>query len=290
MKSRGLTVAALAGILLIGWAPGRSFAGLTPRQLIDNLRSKTFTGERVDIDFAQASLPEILSRFEAISGLKFHISPEVLSLSIPRMQYRFLGSPWDNALSSILSGQGLDLRLEGDALWVDKFEPEKDRTVSAFLIGTIFAALLLGGGLLGLSRRRKRKRDSERERKIALNPDAVEEILQRLTYLFQIEKIHRNDRLTLDTLSERLGLQPYQLSGIINGRVGKSFSDFVADYRIEDVKKRLSDPEETANILNIAFDAGFGTKASFNRIFKDRTGGTPSEFKRKSVESDSSGK
>ncbi len=82
-----------------------------------------------------------------------------------------------------------------------------------------------------------------------------------MTYLFQIEKIHRNDRLTLDTLSERLGLQPYQLSGIINGRVGKSFSDFVADYRVEDAKKRLSDPGEVANILNIAFDAGFGTKA-----------------------------
>ena len=290
MKSRRLFVAVMAGILLLCWTPGRSFAGLTPRQLIDNLRSKTFTGERVDIDFAQASLPEILSRFEVISGLKFRISPEVLSLSIPRMQYRFMGSPWDNALASILSGQGLDLRLEDDTLWVDKFEPEKDRTVSAFLIGTIFAALLLSGGLLGLSRRRRRKRDFERERKIALNPEAVEEILQRLTYLFQIEKIHRNDRLTLDTLSERLGLQPYQLSGIINGRVGKSFSDFVADYRVEDAKKRLSDPGEVANILNIAFDAGFGTKASFNRIFKERTGRTPSEFKRKSAESDSSGK
>ena len=282
--------ATLAGMLFLCPGPGRGATKLTPRQLIDNLRSKNFTGERVDISFEQASLPEILSRFEAISGLKFRISPEVLSLSIPRMQYRFMGSRWDNALASILSGQGLDLRLEGDTLWVDKYEPEKDRTISAFLIGTVFAALLLGGGLLGLSRRRKRKRDSERERKIALNPEAVEEILQRLTYLFQIEKIHRNDRLTLDSLSERLSLQPYQLSGIINGRVGKSFSDFVAAYRVEDVKKRLSDPGETANILNIAFDAGFGTKASFNRIFKEQTGQTPSEFKRKTAESDSTGK
>lgn len=136
-----------------------------------------------------------------------------------------------------------------------------------------------------MSRRKRRKRNLERERKIAMPAEAVEEILQRLTYLFQVEKAHRNSRLTLDSLSERLGLQPHQLSGVINGRLGKSFSDFVADFRVEDVKKRLSDSGETANILNIAFDAGFGTKASFNRIFKERTGQTPREFKRKNAES-----
>ncbi len=99
--------------------------------------------------------------------------------------------------------------------------------------------------------------------------------------MFQVEKVHRNDRISLDSLSERLGLQPYQLSGIINSRMGRSFSELVADYRVDEVKKRLLDPEEKANILNIAYDAGFGTKASFNRVFKERTGLTPSEFRRK---------
>jgi len=36
-----------------------------------------------------------------------------------------------------------------------------------------------------------------------------------------------------------------------------------------------------ADHLNIAYDAGFGAKASFNRIFKERIGQTPSEFRRK---------
>ncbi|MCK7514990.1 MAG: helix-turn-helix domain-containing protein [Desulfobacterales bacterium] len=65
--------------------------------------------------------------------------------------------------------------------------------------------------------------------------------------------------------------------------MGRSFTELVADYRVDEIKKRLSDPDETANILNIAYDAGFGTKASFNRIFKDHTGLTPSEFRRKTA-------
>lgn len=282
---RSRSTVALAGLLLLSSLPGRTQTKLTARQLIENLKAKTFTGERIDVKFEGASIPEMISKFAAISGLDFHIRPEVLARPQPRIQYTFMGSPWDNALASVLSGNGLDLRLEGDELWVDVFKPEKDKTVSAFLIGSITAAIVLGVVLLSLSRRKRRRRNLEREKKIALEPEAVEEIIQRVKYLFQVEKIHRNGRLTLDSFAERLGIQSYQLSGIVNRRLGKSFTDLMADYRIEEVKKRLSDPGETANILNIAFDAGFGTKASFNRIFKERTGLTPSEFKRKNAES-----
>lgn len=279
------TAAVLAALLLLPPAPGRGETKLTGRQLVHNLKSKTYTGERVDLKFDDSRLPEILAKFESISGLKLNIRPALKSRPGRNMRYNFMGIPWDNALSSILSGNGLDLRLEGEELWVDVYRPEKDNTVSAFLVGIVTAAAALGGAVWGLSRRRRRRRNLERERKITLSPEAVEELVRRLDFLFQVDKIHRNGRLSLDSLAERLGVQPYQLSGIVNGRMGKSFTDLVSDYRIEEVKKRLSDPGESANILNIAYDAGFGTKASFNRIFKERTGQTPREFKKKKTNS-----
>ena len=142
------------------------------------------------------------------------------------------------------------------------------------------AALI--AGLLWIASRRKRLRKAQdRERRMTLDAATVEEAVQRLRYMFQVEKVYRNERMSLDSLAERLGFQPYQLSGIINSRLGKSFTEFVADYRLEEIKKRLADPAETSTILNIAYDAGFGTKASFNRIFKERTGLTPSEFRKK---------
>ncbi len=268
--------AGLAVLLLVG--AGRTAQNITARQLVENLKNKSFSGDPVELRFDDASLPEILAKFEEISGLKFKI---ICPLEPKRVRFTFLGQAWDKALDTILANNGLELRLEGDVLVVDVFTPEKDKSVSAFLIGILTAAALLGGLALERGLRRRRRRNRDRERKISLDSEATEEAVQRLNYLFQVEKIYRNSRLSLDSLAERLSLQNYQLSGIINGRLGKTFNDLVADFRVAEVKKRLSDPAETSNILDVAFDAGFGTKAAFNRIFKDRTGLTPSEFKKK---------
>jgi AraC-like DNA-binding protein len=267
----GLAVPLLAGV-------GRTAQNLTARQLIENMKTKSYSGDPVELRFEGASLDEILLKFEEISGLKFKI---IRPLDPKKVNFTFLGQAWDKGLDTILSNNGLELRLEGDSLVVDVFTPKKDRSVSAFLIGTFTAAVLFGGLALERVLRKRRRRNRDRERKITLKPEAAEETVQRLNYLFQVEKIYRNSRLSLNSLAERLSLQHYQLSGIINGRMGRTFTEFVADFRVAEVKKRLSDPGETANILDIAFDAGFGTKAAFNRIFKDRTGLTPSEFKKK---------
>jgi AraC-like DNA-binding protein len=254
---------------------------LTPQQLVRNLRNKTFTGERMDLRFDNARLAEILAKFEETSGLTFKISPAIDLSAEGRRAYNFLGYPWDRALDAVLTDYGFELRLKGGELMIDHYTPESRRTLSAFFIGSVTAAVLACVLVLSLAWRKRRRRSLARAQKISLAPEDVETAVQRLSYIFQVEKIYRSARLSLDSLAERLGLQSHQLSAIVNSRLGRSFTEIVSDYRVEEVKKRLSDPTEKANILNIAYDAGFGTKASFNRIFKDRTGLTPSEFRRK---------
>ncbi len=272
----------LAGTALAQFGDGQA-AGprLTAQELVRNLRNKTFTGERTDLRFENARLAEILAKFEETSGLAFKISPAIDLSGEGLRAYNFLSYPWDRALDAVLTDYGFELRVRGGELWVDHHTPESRRTLSAFFIGSITAAVLAGAVLLVLAWRRRRRRAQARDQKISLEPEAVETAVQRLTYMFQVEKIYRNGRMSLDSLAERMGLQPHQLSAIVNSRLGRSFTELVADYRVEEVKKRLSDPGEKANILNIAYDAGFGTKASFNRTFKERTGLTPSEFRRK---------
>jgi AraC-like DNA-binding protein len=52
------------------------------------------------------------------------------------------------------------------------------------------------------------------------------------------------------------------------------------NYRVEEAKQLLaSDPDRT--VLEIGLEAGFGSKPSFNTIFKQKTGMTPSEFRKK---------
>jgi AraC-like DNA-binding protein len=259
---------------------------LTAQELVHNLRNKTFTGERMDLRFDNAQLAEILAKFEETSGLTFKISPAIDLSAEGRRAYNFLGYPWDRALDAVLTDYGFELRLKGGELWIDHYTPESRRTLSAFFIGSVTAAVLACVLVLSLAWRKRRRRSLARAQKISLAPEDVETAVQRLTYMFQVEKIYRSARLSLDSLAERLGLQSHQLSAIVNSRLGRSFTELVADYRVEEVKKRLSDPSEKANILNIAYDAGFGTKASFNRIFKERTGLTPSEFRRKQAGAD----
>ena len=53
------------------------------------------------------------------------------------------------------------------------------------------------------------------------------------------------------------------------------------------VKELMADPKHRhRTLLALALDAGFNSKASFNRVFKDRTGLTPSAYRRRLVNDD----
>lgn len=88
-----------------------------------------------------------------------------------------------------------------------------------------------------------------------------------------------NRELTIYDLSAQLEIPRHILSEIINEHLGKNFYNLVNDYRVEEVKRRLEDPKfKHLTILAIAFDSGFNAKSSFNTIFKEKTGSTPSEY------------
>ncbi len=94
--------------------------------------------------------------------------------------------------------------------------------------------------------------------------------------------------LTIFDLSDQLHIPRHFLSEVINEHLGKNFYTLVNEYRIEEVKKRMVDPSfKHLTILAIAYDAGFNSKSSFNTIFKQKTGMTPSEYLRSLTATDS---
>lgn len=87
--------------------------------------------------------------------------------------------------------------------------------------------------------------------------------------------------LTLAELAGQLNMNTRRLSEVINRYFGQNFMDFINSYRIDYAKLRLKnpvDPKET--IAEVMYDVGFNSKSSFYTIFKQKTGKTPSEFKR----------
>ncbi|ROS20580.1 AraC-like DNA-binding protein [Chryseobacterium nakagawai] len=104
---------------------------------------------------------------------------------------------------------------------------------------------------------------------------------QRLLQFMETGRPYLDEELSLQKLSLLMDVSTHQLSQTINQGLNTNFYKFVNAYRIEEVKKKLGDPVfEKYSILGIAFESGFNSKSTFNKIFKEETGMTPSEFKK----------
>lgn len=115
----------------------------------------------------------------------------------------------------------------------------------------------------------------------SLKDGEKEKLIQRLTKSMEIEKPYLNENLTLKELADKLETTPNNLSQIINEVYNKNFYEFTNGYRINEVKSLLSDPKYSHySMLGIAFECGFNSKSTFNSVFKQFTGKTPSEFKK----------
>ena len=105
-------------------------------------------------------------------------------------------------------------------------------------------------------------------------------MIQKLNAAIESSKLYRNPKLSLSDLSKSVAISERVISDAINQQLGKNFFQFINGYRIEEIKERLKDPaNKHLKILSLAYDAGFNSKASFNRVFKSYTGQTPKDYK-----------
>jgi AraC-like DNA-binding protein len=103
---------------------------------------------------------------------------------------------------------------------------------------------------------------------------------EKLRRFMETEKPYLNPNLTLPQLASMIQTPSHYLSQVINEKFSLNFFDFINQYRIEEVKSRISDPQfKHLSLLGIAFECGFNSKSAFNRIFKKFTGTTPTSFK-----------
>jgi len=90
---------------------------------------------------------------------------------------------------------------------------------------------------------------------------------------------YQDAELNLRSLAETLDIHPNELSRIINTAFGKNFNDFINEYRIREVTRKMQDPAyDRLTLLGIALGAGFNSKSTFNRVFREMTGKSPAEY------------
>ncbi|MCJ7682073.1 MAG: helix-turn-helix domain-containing protein [Candidatus Aminicenantes bacterium] len=275
-----------------------STEAITPMLLMHHLEVQRFSGKSVSVDFQLTDIRAVFEFLEKEAGFLFDIEPGISG----DVSYNFGSIPWDEALSRILKDQNLsvDLGFEGIKVHTGKTQAlvitdssRIGRMMFFRQYGLIFffaLGLLLSGVLLVLIKKRRFSSvqgDSVTEnrglsiRKPLMAGQKATDVNQTMLRLLDAEKIFKDPVLTLQSLAASLAVTPHQLSWLINEKYHKSFTRLVNDYRVNEVKNHIAEERNNhRSLLDIAFDCGFNTKASFNRVFKNHTGMTPSEFKK----------
>jgi len=111
-----------------------------------------------------------------------------------------------------------------------------------------------------------------------LDQDTRSSILHLVQDQVKEQALYRNSELTLATLAEQVGVSVHHLSETLNQMGGKNFNLFINEYRVAEVCQQL-DQKSERKLIDLALDAGFSSKSSFNAIFKKLTGQTPSLYR-----------
>ena len=85
------------------------------------------------------------------------------------------------------------------------------------------------------------------------------------------------ERITLDSMARELFLSKFYISRLFTDELGVSFCSYINSLRIEETVKLLTTTD--MSITDICFDTGFSSTRTFNRVFYDRIGVSPKEYR-----------
>ncbi len=115
----------------------------------------------------------------------------------------------------------------------------------------------------------------------SLSPASAAIHKARLLEAMERDQPYLDPGITLPKLAQGLNVPVSHLSQVINEQLGRNFYEFINGYRVEAAKRGLLRPGAgQAKLITIAFECGFNSLATFNRVFKELSGRTPSEFRR----------
>ncbi|WP_161636247.1 helix-turn-helix domain-containing protein [Saccharicrinis fermentans] len=94
------------------------------------------------------------------------------------------------------------------------------------------------------------------------------------------EKPYLEGQMTIRQLSDSINIPQNEISSIILQKTDKYYCDYMNAFRVETLKEKLDDPKlNNFTVLSLGLECGFASKTSLNRIFKQHTGVTPSEYR-----------
>lgn len=125
-----------------------------------------------------------------------------------------------------------------------------------------------------------RSKDAVRYERSGLAPAEAKRHREALETYMAKEKPYRNSDLTIVDVASALSMRRHHLTQVINDQLKMNFYTYINKLRLNEVMDHINEGADGESLLVIAFDAGFNSKSTFNRVFKESTGMTPSEYRK----------
>jgi len=109
-----------------------------------------------------------------------------------------------------------------------------------------------------------------------LNQDFVTKFESVLLNYFNNEKAKELGVLTISYCAKEMNMSANYLSDLLKNETGISAKDHIQNFLVEKAKTKILGTNKT--ISEIAYDFGFEYPQSFNKLFKSKTGLTPTEY------------
>jgi AraC-like DNA-binding protein len=88
---------------------------------------------------------------------------------------------------------------------------------------------------------------------------------------------HFREELSLDDVAEFAGFSRYYFSRSFKKQTGYSFKDYLCQKRLQVAMDLLI--RSNCSMREVAIESGFGSVATFNRVFREKKGCTPTQYR-----------
>ncbi|WP_312336146.1 helix-turn-helix domain-containing protein [Sphingobacterium sp.] len=145
----------------------------------------------------------------------------------------------------------------------------------------VFSFVLYANFLIFFERREKRNVSSKVSNKYPnkkISDESAENFNSKLRTLMYSEELYKNPDLKLNDLAVKMNMPSHQLSQLLNDNIGKSFSTYVNEFRINEACDKI-EKGSALKIEEIGYEVGFNSKSTFFNAFRKIKHTTPFLYK-----------
>ncbi|UII77372.1 AraC family transcriptional regulator [Flagellimonas sp. HMM57] len=109
--------------------------------------------------------------------------------------------------------------------------------------------------------------------------EPIKQLASKIKILMEKNKPYLDADFSVSKLAVLSGESPQKVSEAIKASTNENFFSFVNKYRVEEAKNLFQNISyKDYTLVSIGLESGFNSKATFNRVFKNETGMTPSAY------------